>query len=542
MHLTLRIKARLPRFALPIVLSVASCAPATVVDDSKVDEDPPVDAPVREANPVRRDGGRTDQRTGGASGATGGSSGGKGDTGGPLREDGGAPDTTPAVVMDAAVPRAQTVVPVVAVDSLLAIPNEPKVTGTIKLYEPPAMFTTPSPRLEDLAAAKMTFMSDVGIELRGKTTRTFTKKPYSIEIWNAMKTPSPQSFFGMPPEADFALLACWLDRTCLRAALGFELANAMRTPFAGGIMWHPKLEFIEVFLKGQYAGTYNWVERVKRDKHRVNIPAPAADMAAGDITGGYMLRIEWIGRGTITVAGQTYPGDFEVAPSTQTWSYFYPRAEDITEPQKAYLKDWATRFEMAANGPDREDPEKGYRKFIDVKSWVDYMLVRELAREVDSYRISFYMVKLPDSMGGKVHAGPQWDFDRAFGNATYYDANKPTGWSFEGPRRPAKKGEEAATFARNIFLSPTFQKELGCRWKEVRKSVITTANINAHLDKWDKLFAKSQERDEAKYQLAGKSQGGVPTFKAHEAALADLKKWNEDRIAWMDSQLGPKCP
>jgi hypothetical protein len=256
-----------------------------------------------------------------------------------------------------------------------------------------------------------------------------------------------------------------------------------------------------------------------------------------------MLRIEFTGRGTITVAGKTYNRDFTVQPSTQVWTYFYPRADEITDAQKTYIRGWATQFEAATNGPDSEDPDKGYRKYIDVRSWVDYMLVRELAREVDSYRLSFYMVKLPDSMGGKLHAGPQWDFDRAFGNAAYYDGDKPEGgWSFEGPTRPAVKGEEAATFAKRIFRSPYFQRELCTRWKEVRRSIITTANINAHLDRWSALWSRSQARDEAKWRLTGMTAGGIPTFKAYGAALTDLKTWNQRRIAWMDGQLNPKCP
>lgn len=480
--------------------------------------------------------------TGGGAGGAGGRAGSSGSGGSGGKDAGATPDTA-GPVFDAAGPRVQTVVPVVALEAAGTIPNEPKVDGAIKIYAtPPATYSTP-PALMDLAMTPVTLMSPMGIELRGRSTRGYPKKPYSIELQTAMKTGNPQALFGMPPEADFALLACWLDRTCLRTALAFHLANEMRTPFNGGTLWHPRLEFIELFMKDQYYGTYNWVERVKKDRYRVNIPAPAKDMAAGDITGGYMLRIEFVGRGEITIAGKTYNRDFTVSPSQQVWTYFYPRVEDITEAQKAYIKDWATRFEAAANGADREDPEKGYRKFIDVRSWVDYMLVRELAREVDSYRLSFYMMKLPDSMGGKVYAGPQWDFDRGFGNANYYDANKPEGgWSFEGPPRPAKKGEEAATFAKNIFKSPSFQKELACRWKEVRKTFMTTAHINAQLDKWDTIWTKPQERDEAKWKLAGTYTDSIPTHRLYKTALSGLKTWNEKRIAWMDSQLNPKCP
>ena len=57
-----------------------------------------------------------------------------------------------------------------------------------------------------------------------------------------------------------------------------------------------------------------------------------------------------------------------------------------------------------------------YENYIDVPSFIDYFLINELTKHVDAFKLSFYMHKKKDSNGGKLHMGPIWDFNLAFGN------------------------------------------------------------------------------------------------------------------------------
>ena len=51
-------------------------------------------------------------------------------------------------------------------------------------------------------------------------------------------------------------------------------------------------------------------------------------------------------------------------------------------------------FEAALIGPKFTDAEAGYRKFIDVPSFVDYFLATEITKNPDGYRGSTYMSKV----------------------------------------------------------------------------------------------------------------------------------------------------
>jgi len=81
------------------------------------------------------------------------------------------------------------------------------------------------------------------------------------------------------------------------------------------------------------------------------------------------------------------------------------------------------------DGDDYNYPVNGYAKYIDVSSFVDHFIVNEFCKNTDSYRISFFMHKDRDSIGGKLQAGPAWDFNLSFGKAYYdFDMYVTEGW------------------------------------------------------------------------------------------------------------------
>ena len=59
-------------------------------------------------------------------------------------------------------------------------------------------------------------------------------------------------------------------------------------------------------------------------------------------------------------------------------------------------------FEDNLASADYKNPETGYRKYIDVTSFIDYMLSTEFCHNVDGYRLSTIYIsietaKIPDS-------------------------------------------------------------------------------------------------------------------------------------------------
>ena len=59
---------------------------------------------------------------------------------------------------------------------------------------------------------------------------------------------------------------------------------------------------------------------------------------------------------------------------------------------------------------------KHYSEYIDVDSLITAYLVQEISMNIDATQTSFYFYKDSDLTGdGKIHFGPAWDFDLAYG-------------------------------------------------------------------------------------------------------------------------------
>lgn len=87
------------------------------------------------------------------------------------------------------------------------------------------------------------------------------------------------------------------------------------------------------------------------------------------------------------------------------------------------------RFNRAYGNYDAWD----YDEYFDERSAADFIIMQELALNVDGYQKSMHITKHPfpiigdvlrQEYDGLVHMGPVWDFDLAFGN---YDVNGASG-------------------------------------------------------------------------------------------------------------------
>jgi flagellar biosynthesis/type III secretory pathway chaperone len=91
----------------------------------------------------------------------------------------------------------------------------------------------------------------------------------------------------------------------------------------------------------------------------------------------------------------------------------HPDEEDITQEQRKFINDYFNQMEAAAFAANYTDPAQGYRKYLDLDSFLKNFIVGEFAGNTDTYW-SVYMYK--DASDGKLYTGPVWDYDLAFEN------------------------------------------------------------------------------------------------------------------------------
>jgi hypothetical protein len=402
-----------------------------------------------------------------------------------------------------------------------AIPRGVKIPGRLKvIYDHDGTHRN----VPELAATKVALATPMGIEVRGNFTASLPKKPYGIELRDGTGADRALPFLGMPAESDFVLLAPYTDKTYVRSPLAHAVARELGR-------WNPRFRFVEIFIDTRYQGLYIAIEKIKRDKNRVDIPKAAPDPAAGDATGGYIFRHEGGGKGGAR--------DFTSRKGIK-YSYHEPRFDEITAAQKAYLQQLVDRFETMMDGPDFALPDRGYRAAIDVASWVDFALVRELVNDWDGYVRSVYFVKEPDARGGKLLATPLWDFDLAFGNISLGNNYRTDVWAYQKPFRPPP--DNVPSYWTRLWGDPAFQAALKCRWLELRKGPLAKAWLDARIDGWVAQLKDAERRDHARWPVIGmKIFPNYYSGATYADEVAWMRDWIGKRLAWLDANLPGVC-
>ncbi|MCR4958192.1 MAG: CotH kinase family protein, partial [Prevotella sp.] len=358
------------------------------------------------------------------------------------------------------------------------------------------------------------FDGAIGIKLRGNSSLAFNQKKYTLETRDADGKELDVSLLGLPAHSEWVLLAPYNDISMMRDPLAFQLWRDMGH-------WGPRTVMCELTLDGDYRGIYILAEAIKRGKQRVDISKlKKSDTAGRDVTGGYLLRIDTYNDDDATFSSKV-PGIGEGNMTSEVvWSCIYPKKKNLQPEQFAYIQSYVDTVEQVIQSDDFADPMKGYAHYIDVPSFVDYFIHTELSLNADGYKRSayFYKEKLhEDGSGGKLFAGPVWDYNLAYGNCNFANANNLEAWCFEG----ASNNPTPALWQR-LLQDPNFRKAVKQRYVELRKGVLSTEAINAYIDRQAQMLAEAKDRhfqtypellvsEERKQQLAEQQQtGGFP--------------------------------
>lgn len=235
-----------------------------------------------------------------------------------------------------------------------------------------------------------------GIRGRGNTTWTWPKKPYLIKL------DEKTSVLGMPKHKRWVLLANFMDRTLMRNLVSMKVASLT------SLDWTPRCVPVELVLNGKHQGSYLLIEQVRVDKNRVPVTEMTPEDNEGEaLTGGYLLELDFHYDNEIQWTDPN--GHNNQWGNGVPFGIKSPDPDEITPQQIAYIKNYVSETANVLYGPAFTDAENGYAKYIDVESFIDYWLVFEVMcnHELGNPG-SVYMHK---ERGGKLVAGPCWDFD-----------------------------------------------------------------------------------------------------------------------------------
>ncbi len=418
------------------------------------------------------------------------------------------------------------------------IVNEPKVQSIIQIQ----------------IGDTIVFRSNIGIEYRGSTSfRLFEQKSYGFELRDKMDQDTDSAIMDFPKQSDFILYAPANDKALIRNTLIYDLSNQIG-------MYASRTKYMQLYIDGQYMGLYVLMEKLKRDKNRINITKMSnVDNTGSAVTGGYILKIDKSAGDNDLVgwdADAIYTPElgfrslydpnynkiafppFGIKNSVETYfMYEYPKYDAISADQKKYLQNYIGELEEVLLSSSFSHPTNGYSKYIDEQSFIDFLILNEFSTNPDGYRLSTFMNK---DRQGKLKMGPIWDFNLAFGNddrpAFFNSAN----WVFNFNNYNPNDTWLIHFWWKKLLSDPSFTSKLKARWVQLRGTTLSSNNIEKTIEQHINILKSNNSINPhfERWKILGvKLPFNNFVGKTHQEELDYLKSWISKRLNWIDAEI-----
>ena len=260
------------------------------------------------------------------------------------------------------------------------------------------------------------------------------KKSYTIELEEAVDV------WGFGISDKWLLLSNYADKSLLRNTFINEVANE------SGMLYTPQMDYVDVYMNGEYAGNYLLSEKLEIDPGRldvydleeenkyynanqkykynnkitenvdgfVELKWNEMDMEPQNLRGSYLLEIDMNSRYKEESSGFVTSRNRAVVIQSPKWASYN---------QVKYIAEMYQDFEDAIHSADGINPNSQlhYEEYIDIDSFVNHYLIDEISKQLDAATTSFYLYKPKDS--DKIYAGPIWDYDKSLGSEHLLDSS-----------------------------------------------------------------------------------------------------------------------
>lgn len=417
----------------------------------------------------------------------------------------------------------QSKLPILIISTLgNTIRDDDKVSADIKVID------NNNQQLNVSNSTSYVLQEKIGIEFRGSSSQIFPKKGYSIEARDASGEDKDISIFGWPKEADYVLFASYNEKSFLHNVFTMDMARGLG-------LYAPRTKYVELILNNEYQGLYVVLEKIKRNKSRVDIAKLDPDEISGDdLTGGYILKIDKFS-GSI---GKVFESKNLTNKGKKIY-YQIDTPKDPVQQQVAYIQQFIDNFENSFKSSIYTSPTLGYRPFINLESFVKYFLVSEISRNMDAYRISSFMHKDKDSNGGKLVMGPVWDYDICYGNADYCQGDRHDLWAYKYNDICPEDGLQVPFWWEKMVQDPYFMDEVKKEYTAQRVAgILTEDHMLSVIDSLTMVIKEAQARNFNKWPILGQYvwPQPQPISQTWTGEVNELKNWLNKRLKWLDSQ------
>ena len=344
---------------------------------------------------------------------------------------------------------------------------------------------------------------------RGNSTWNWEKKPY------ALKLSQKQEVLGMPKHKRWCLIANYMDRTHMRNRVAYYIsANT-------NLAYTTRNHYVELYFNNAYQGLYLLTEQIKEDKNRVNITElKATDNSGDEVTGGYLLEFD-----------TNFDEDkrFRSNSTSIPVNLKYPDAADITTQQWSYIQSYVNQVDAAVYALNSGGSSSAVFNLLDRESMIDFWIVFEvMANHEVLHPKSIYFYK---DRGGKLFAGPVWDFD--WETLVQHSATTWINYNLSYVYNEFPWYENNWW---NILLKrdASFRADVKKRWNELYPFLATVPEF---IESERKSIAAAEARNYQRWPNIKTEQPNRDETLSFDEAVNRLKSVYTSRLQWMNSQI-----
>ncbi len=417
------------------------------------------------------------------------------------------------------------------------------------------------------------------MNIRGSSSMNFDKKSYAFvggkadaKVGGDVKT-DELSFFGLPEHKDWVLYAAYADASMLRNIMAMKAYGTMTG------MWSCHTQHVHVYMDGEYAGAYVFMEKPSYGPGRVMVNEDNGYLFGFDKTATvdrFESKDNSIDAKKSTFVSM-YSGKSDInsydTQFDQRFEIEYPEREKIAfndDEELVNEQAWTDKvntLKARINEFEQALSEKSYgrvREVIDYQTWADWFIMNEFCKNLDGFRASNWFII--ENTGAPIKASPIWDFELSFGNKAPNStiAESTSGWLHEqeGMHTDAfpipfwfngigatnantgdKDGtgwtiNESVGFG-GLLKDPCFREMVKERWAvhtaddggitQLINWVTTQSNIDN--------LASLLDAEEARWPAAQRNKMGYDAQSGWEAQVAEIQTWVGKRKTAMDDLI-----
>ena len=354
--------------------------------------------------------------------------------------------------------------------------------------------------------------SKLNIKYRGNSSLEFDKHQYLLKFINEDSTEKTVSLLGMNEENKWVLNGPYLDKSLLRNYVAYNIAGKITDSV-------PEVRYCELYVNGNYQGVYLLIETVSRTL--TNITRYKEKWSNGMTS--YILRLDRAEEDNVLIKNfGKYTGKIT---GINEMNIVYPSEDKLTDEIVNYITDDFSEFEKSLYSYEYKD----YEKYIDVNSFIDYMLINEFFKNSDAGTHSTYFYK---DVRGKIHMGPVWDFNNSANNYVEEIYSHENFLFYD------------KTWYDMLFKDENFINKTIERYRYLRKGVLSDEYIQNYIDGAVEYLGKSIDRNFEVWgytftteNLPKMLKPDSRNYHSYKEALEQYKDFLHNRGIWMDENI-----